>query len=463
MCGVMAVADHAGASRLVHLGLYALQHRGQESAGIAAGDGACLRARTGMGLAGDVFDEKTLKDLPGRDAIGHVRYSTSGASLLKNAQPLSFNTIHGPVAISHNGNLTNAVTLRQRLENQGALFQSTTDSEVIVHLLARERGPIEQALERSLRKVEGAYSLLLLTPEATLAARDPLGFRPLVMGRLGAAVVFASETTALNLLGAKVVREVEPGEIVIVRQGRVKSLKTLPRPARQALCVFEHVYFARPDSNVFNLSVQMSRTALGRELARESRGTMPRADIVVAVPDSGVPAALGFSQESGIPLQTGFVRSHYIGRTFIQPIQKLRDHSVRIKLSPIREVLQGKRIVLVDDSIVRGTTSRKICRMLRDQGVREIHMAISSPPIVSPCYYGIDTPKKKNLIAATRSQEEIRRFLGVDSLRYLSLEGLWRATAGPRSSGFCAACFTGRYPTPLTDLKASREAHSPCA
>ncbi len=450
MCGILGVSGHRDAARLANLGLFALQHRGQESAGIVASDGKELSLKVGMGLVSEIFDAASLKSLKGRSAIGHVRYATTGASHLKNAQPLTFNHVHGPIAIAHNGNLTNAMQLRGKLEQRGAIFQSSTDSEVIVHLIARNRGPVEDAILQSLRQVVGAYSLLFLTPRQMIAARDPWGFRPLVIGRIGRAFVFASETTALNLLEARFVREVEPGEVVITEGTVLKSLKPFPLPARAAHCVFEQVYFARPDSMVFGASVQASRRAMGRELAKEMAAV--RADLVVAVPDSGVPAALGFAEESGLPFETGFVRSHYIGRTFIQPAQGMRDASVALKLLPVREALEGKRIVLIDDSIVRGTTSRKICRMLRKIGVREIHMGVSSPPIVAPCYYGIDTPRRSELIAANHFEEEIRRYLGVDSLHYLSLDGLRRASGGGPER-FCDACFTRRYPTPIADFQ----------
>ena len=459
MCGIVGVFGNKSAAQLAYLGLFALQHRGQESAGIVTSDGEQMKLRVGMGLAADVFDETSLRGLPGRGAVGHVRYATTGASHLKNAQPLTFNNVHGPIAIAHNGNLTNAGVLRERLESRGAIFQSSTDSEVIVHLIARAKGPIEDAIILSLRQVVGAYSLLFLTPGKMIAARDPGGFRPLVLGRFGRSHVVASETTALNLMGARLVREIEPGEILIFEPNSApKSIKPFFR-APTTRCVFEQVYFARPDSRVFGHSVQASRQEMGRALAREMQGI--EADMVVPVPDSGVPAALGFSRESGIPFEVGFVRSHYVGRTFIQPAQVLRDASVSLKLSPVRETLEGKRIVLVDDSIVRGTTSRKICRMLRRVGVREIHMAISSPPIISPCYYGIDTPQRDELIAARRKPEEVRRFIGVDSLHHLSVEGMLRAAGGgdvaaaktASDSGYCAACFTAEYPTSTPDFE----------
>ena len=449
MCGIVGLAGNRDASELVSVGLFALQHRGQESAGIVSASEERLHLKVGMGHVADVFSGAAVRSLPGSMAVGHVRYATSGASHIKNAQPLVFNCAHGAIAIAHNGNLTNAIDLKSKLEARGAIFQSSTDTEVIVHLLARHKGPVEDAVIDALRQVQGAYCLLLLTPDKMIAARDPMGFRPLVLGKLGKGHVFASESTVLNLLGATIVREVEPGEIVIVENGKLRSLKPFPDPGRRARCVFEQVYFARPDSEIFGRGVQATRVDLGRELAREMKGV--KADIVVPVPDSGIPAAMGFSRESGIPFELGFVRSHYIGRTFIQPAQGLRDNSVSLKLLPIQSNLRGKKIVLIDDSIVRGTTSRKICKMLRRYGVKEIHMAISSPPIISPCYYGIDTPSRDELIASKNSVDEIRRFLGVDSLHYLSVEGLLKA-AGGDSQSHCTACFTGQYPTPITDF-----------
>lgn len=459
MCGIVGVSKHRDAAQLAYLGLFSLQHRGQEAAGIVSSDGARLHGRTALGLVAEAFPEESFKALPGDAAVAHVRYATSGDSGLRNAQPLLFDTGHGPVAVAHNGTLTNALTLRRRLEGQGAIFRTSTDSEVVVHLIARHPGPIEKAVIESLKSLEGAYSFLFLTAGKTIAARDPMGFRPLCVGKLGRAHVFASETTALNQMGARFLREVEPGEVVVADGGSLRSYRPFPPAQRSAFCVFEQVYFARPDSTVFGRSTQASRRALGRELAREMSSFLfpesrekPQADVVVPVPDSGVPAALGFASESGLDLEMGFVRHHYIGRTFIQPAQVLRDNAVMLKLAPIREVLRGKRVVLIDDSIVRGTTSRRICRLLRRVGVKEIHMAISSPPIISPCYYGIDTPSRRELIAANHSVDGVRRFLGVDSLHYLSVEGLLRAVEG-RPKEFCTACFTGRYPTRLTDVK----------
>lgn len=449
MCGIVGISDNKNSSQLAYFGLFALQHRGQESAGLVVTNGKTLDVRVGMGLVADVFKETDLKSLAGRSAVGHVRYSTTGSSHIKNAQPLVFNHVHGPIAIAHNGNLTNATDLKKKLENRGAIFQSSTDSEVIVHLIARHKGPVEDAIIEALRQVEGAYSLLFLTPDKMIAARDPYGFRPLVLGRIGRSYVFASETTALNLMGAAVVREIEAGEIAIVEGGRLKVLKPFVPPANRAMCVFEQIYFAKPDSNVFGKSVHGGRVALGRQLAREMKDI--KADIVSPIPDSGVPAALGFSEESGIRFELAFVRSHYVGRTFIQPAQVLRDSSVALKLSPIRDNVRGKRVILVDDSIVRGTTARKICKMLRRAGAKEIHLAISSPPIVAPCYYGIDTPRAGELIAANNSMEGIRRFLGVDSVHYLSAEGMLKAVGNGHANDFCTACFTKKYPTPITD------------
>lgn len=450
MCGIFAIADNPEAAELTNLGLFALQHRGQESAGVVSAHKGELFAHTGMGLVSEVFTRQLLATLPGRTAIGHVRYSTTGASHLKNAQPLVFKNIHGPIAIAHNGNLTNAMEVRARLEKRGAIFQSSTDSEVIVHLIARHQGPVEDAIIESLRQIEGAYSLLFLTPTQLIAARDPYGFRPLILGQLGKSYVLASETSALNLIKASVVREVEPGEILIIEGSKLKSVKPF-KPVRPARCVFEQVYFARPDSNIFGRNVQAVRRELGRALAREMQGV--RADIVVPVPDSGVSAALGFSDVSKIPFEMGLVRSHYVSRTFIKPTQELRDLAAQLKLAPVPETLRGKRIVLIDDSIVRGTTSRKITASLRSAGVREIHMAISSPPIVSPCYYGIDTPRGGELIANRQSVEEIRKFLDVDSLHYLSLDGMLTAAGGGSPEGFCTACFTKVYPTPIPDYQ----------
>ncbi|MEK7384063.1 MAG: amidophosphoribosyltransferase [Elusimicrobiota bacterium] len=450
---MFAVSGRPDAAELTQLGLFALQHRGQESAGIVTIRNGELQTRIGMGLVSEVFADG-IAALPGRVAIGHVRYATTGASQLKNAQPLVFKTGHGMLAIGHNGNLTNALQLKKKLESRGAIFQSTTDSEVIVHLLARQEGPIEDALIASLRQVEGAYSLLLLSCDKLIAGRDPYGFRPLILGRLGGAYLFASETSGLNLAGAETVRELEPGEMVIIEGSKLKSLKpfeAVPAPAR---CVFEQVYFARPDSIIFGRGVQAARRDLGRALALEM--SKVKADVVVPVPDSGVAAALGFAEASGIPFEMGLVRSHYISRTFIKPTQELREKAAMLKLAPVHEAVRGKRVLLIDDSIVRGTTSKKICKSLREAGARAIHMGVTSPPIVSPCYYGIDTPRAAELIANAKTLEDIRKFLEIDGLQYLSLTGMLRAVGKGDESGWCTACFTRRYPTPIPDYQVAQ-------
>ena len=442
-CGLFGVFGHPEAAHLTYMGLYALQHRGQESAGIACGDGQRLRLEKGMGLVNEVFSDDVLEHLPGDRAIGHVRYSTAGDTVGTNAQPYLIECHRGPIAIGHNGNLVNAAILRQELEAAGSIFQSTSDTEVILHLYARShRERVEDAIASSLYKVMGAFSLLFLTPHAMVAARDPWGFRPLVLGKLNGATIVTSETCALDLIDAEYVRDVEPGELIVVDADGLRSHKPFP-PEPSAHCVFEHVYFARPDSLVFGRTVLQSRIALGRQLARE---TAADADAVVAIPDSGVGAALGFSQESGIPFEWGLIRNHYVGRTFIQPRQGQRTAGVKIKLNPVREVIAGRRIVLIDDSIVRGTTSRKIVRMIREAGAREVHMRISSPPTTGPCYYGIDTPLRSELIASSHSVDGIRRFIEADSLGYLSPEGLLAAVAESATRRHCTACFTGRYP-----------------
>jgi amidophosphoribosyltransferase len=446
-CGIFGVFGHPDAAHLAYMGLYALQHRGQESAGIAAGDGERIRLEKGMGLVNDVFTEARLAELPGDRAIGHVRYSTAGDTVAGNAQPYLIECHRGEIAIAHNGNLVNAGLLRQELEAAGSIFQSTSDTEVILHLYARNhRERLEDAIAASLYKVMGAFSLLFLAPEAMVAARDPWGFRPLVLGRLEGATIVTSETCALDLIDAEYVRDVEPGEMVVVDAQGVRSFKPFP-PEPAAQCVFEHVYFARPDSLVFGRTVLESRCMLGRQLAREAPAA---ADVVVAIPDSGVGAALGFSEESGLPFEWGLIRNHYIGRTFIQPRQGQRSLGVKIKLNPVRQVIEGRRVVLIDDSIVRGTTSRKIVRMVRDAGAREVHLRISSPPTTGPCYYGIDTPLKSELIASSHSVEEIRRFVEADTLGYLSHAGLLKAVADPEGSRHCTACFSGRYPVAVT-------------
>ena len=446
-CGLFGVFGHPDAAHLAYMGLYALQHRGQESAGIAAGDGKRLCLEKGMGLVNDVFTESRLESLPGDRAIGHVRYSTSGDTLVTNAQPYLIECHRGPIAVGHNGNLVNAAILRQELEAAGSIFQSTSDTEVILHLYARShRERLEDAIAASLSKVMGAFSLVFLTPEALVAARDPWGFRPLVLGRLDGAAVVASETCALDLIDAEYVRDIEPGEVLVADAGGVRSFKPFP-PGPAAHCVFEHVYFARPDSLVFGRTVLDSRLRLGVELAREAPVA---ADVVVPVPDSGMGAALGFARGSGLPFEWGLIRNHYVGRTFIQPRQGQRSLGVKIKLNPVRQVIEGRRVVLIDDSIVRGTTSRKIVRMVREAGAREVHIRISSPPTIGPCYYGIDTPLKSELIASSHSTEEIRRFIEADSLAYLSHEGLLKAVGDPAGRRHCTACFSGRYPVAVT-------------
>ncbi|MCL6480175.1 MAG: amidophosphoribosyltransferase [Firmicutes bacterium] len=442
-CGVFGIYGHPEAAKLTYLGLYALQHRGQESAGIVSSDGSELRARKGMGLVEEVFTPEVLAALPGTAAIGHTRYSTAGDTALVNAQPILIDCNKGQLALAHNGNLTNANEWRRRLEHRGSIFQTTSDTEVIVHLIARAGGRnLTASVAEALNQVEGAYSLLLLTREELFAIRDPRGFRPLNLGRLGAAWVVASETCAFDLLDAEYVREVEPGELLRISRGGVESVRFAPERPHQ-YCIFEHVYFARPDSMVFGRSVNSSRERLGRLLAREHPA---EADLVTPVPDSGVPAAIGYAHESGIPFVMGLIRNHYIGRTFIQPEQAIRDFGVKLKLNPVRGLLAGRRVVLVDDSIVRGTTSRKIVRMVREAGAIEVHVRISCPPTIAPCYYGVDTPTRAELIAAQKSVEQIRDFLGADSLGYLSLESLRRAVEDDRGC-YCTACYTGTYPT----------------
>jgi amidophosphoribosyltransferase len=458
-CGVFAVFGHPEAANLSYLGIHALQHRGQESAGIASWDGSRIHLNKAMGLVADIFDQEAIAGLPGTVAIGHTRYSTAGQSILSNAQPMVARTTAGHIAVAHNGNLVNADELREKLAAHGALFQGTSDTEVIVHLLAHQQeGSIEDRIRGALESVRGAYSLLFLTEKGIVAVRDPLGFRPLVLGKLkNGGTVFASETCALDLIEAEYLREVEPGEMVVVDGAGLRTIQTLPRQ-RSGKCIFELVYFARPDSQVFSRSVYATRKELGKRLAIEQPA---EADIVVPVPDSGVPAALGYSEESGIPYEMGLIRSHYVGRTFIEPSQSIRHFGVKLKLNPVPGVVRGKRVVVVDDSIVRGTTSRKIVKMIRDAGAREVHLRISAPPTRWPCYYGIDTPVRSELIAASHTEAEIAKYVTADSLGYLSREGMHAAAqAEPRS--FCDACFTGEYLVQLTppELGASGE-HKP--
>ena len=441
-CGVFGIYGHTEAANLTYLGLYALQHRGQESVGIATSDGVRLQMHKAVGYVADSFDEATFERLAGTSAIGHVRYSTSGESGIKNAQPILIDCAHGEIAIGHNGNLVNAQELRDALVSQGSIFQTTSDTEVLLHLYARSSAPtIEQALIESIAQAQGAYSLVLLTKDRLVAVRDPHGFRPLTLGRLGDAWVVCSETCALDLIDAKWIRDIEPGEMLVIGPEGAQSLRPFP-PAKHAHCVFEHVYFARPDSYVFGQSVNEVRTAFGRRLAREQPAD---ADVIVPIPDSGVCAATGFAEESGIPLQMGLIRNHYVGRTFIEPHQSIRHFGVRVKLNPVRSILQGRRVVLVDDSIVRGTTSRKIVKMVRAAGATEVHMRISCPPTISPCFYGVDTPRRSELIAATHTLEEIRRYIGADSLGYISVDGLLDSVGTDRPS-YCTSCYTGTYP-----------------
>ncbi len=448
-CGVFGVFGHEEASKLTYLGLYALQHRGQESAGIVSSDGTELHLHRAMGEVEEIFTPPVLAELPGDLAIGHTRYSTAGDKALLNAQPIMIDCNKGKVALGHNGNLTNAAEWRRKLEHRGSIFQTNSDTEVIVHLLARSQARnLSGALGDALNQVEGAYSLLVLTTDELIAVRDPRGFRPLNLGKLGDAWLVASETCAFDLLNAQYVREIEPGEMVRISRSGIESIHFAPeKPLQQ--CIFEHVYFARPDSIIFGRSVNRSREALGRTLAKEHPAN---ADIVVPVPDSGVPAAVGYALESRIPFRMGLIRNHYIGRTFIEPSQAIRNFGVKLKLNPIRSLIEGQRVVLVDDSIVRGTTSRKIVRMVRESGAKEVHMRISCPPTISPCYYGVDTPTREELIASSSTPEEICKFIGADSLGYISLAGLKEAVSDTQGH-YCTSCYTGVYPTDLVQLE----------
>jgi amidophosphoribosyltransferase len=452
MCGIAAVSGVPEAAKLVFLALHSLQHRGQEAAGIAAFDTAepgSGRIHKATGLVSDAFKERELKELRGDLAVGHIRYSTAGGGGLHNAQPLLVRYSEGDLALVHNGNLTNAQELRSRLVREGAIFQSTIDSEVIVHLVARSRRDgVDAQIDDALSQLEGAFSVLIAVDDTLYVARDPHGFRPLVLGVLDGAYVVASETCALDIVGARFVRDVEPGEVLKIRDGELTRLRPLGPAARPAPCIFELVYFARPDSHLWGQSVDRARRAFGRQLALEQPA---EADCVIAVPDSANSAALGFAEASGIPFELGLIRNHYVGRTFIEPSQAGRNFKVRLKYSPVREVLEGKRVVVVDDSLVRGTTSRGLVQLLREAGATEVHFRLASPPVRNPCYYGIDMPTREELIAANLSLDEIRERLGVDSLGYLSLEGMMGAVedAGP----FCGACFSGDYPTALVDLE----------
>ena len=448
-CGVVGISGIENAAELAFLGLYALQHRGQEAAGIVAISPAGTRVHKGLGLVADVFDAARLGELEGPAAVGHVRYSTAGGTRLENAQPFAVRYSEGDLVIAHNGNLTNAIELRSRLVKEGAIFQTTSDSEVIVHLVARSRhDSVDAQIDDALTHLEGAFSLVMAVDNMLYAVRDPRGFRPLLLGRKGKGYVVASETCAFDIMGAQYVRDLEPGEVLKLRDGRLESLRPLPPAGQPSPCIFELVYFARPDSRLWGVSVDRARRAFGRQLAREHPAV---ADAVVAVPDSANSAALGFAEESGIPFELGLLRNHYVGRTFIKPAQVDRDFGARMKYNPVREVVEGKRVVVVDDSLVRGTTCRSLVRFIREFGAREVHFRVASPPVRFPCFYGIDMPRREELIGAQLSVDEIRDALSVDSLGYLSLEGMEEAVAehGP----FCNACFSGEYTAPLIDVE----------
>jgi amidophosphoribosyltransferase len=455
-CGVFGVFGEGEAANLTYLGLHSQQHRGQESAGIVTGERGQLFVHRGLGLVQDVFTEPVLKRLPGDRAIGHVRYSTAGGSLMKNAQPFAVDYAHGSLAVCHNGNLTNGQELRAELEDDGSIFSSASDTEVVIHLIARSKeGTTVDRIVEALGRVQGAYSMLFLSPEELIAVRDPHGFRPLCIGALGDRYLIASEPVAFQLIGAEYVRDVEPGEMVVLSASGMRTLRPFdPQPRR--MCIFEYVYFARPDAHLGGVSVYEARKALGRVLAEQAPAP---ADIVIPVPDSGVPAALGFSKHTGLPYEMGLIRSHYVGRTFIEPQQSIRHFGVRLKLHPVGSLLAGKRVAVIDDSIVRGTTSRKIVRMIRDAGAKEVHVRISSPPVRWPCFYGIDTPTRQELVAAQHDADEIARYITADSLGYVSVEGLHQAVGG---SGYCDACFSGDYPVPVPlEQDASRRGRRP--
>ncbi|RLC46533.1 MAG: amidophosphoribosyltransferase [Candidatus Coatesbacteria bacterium] len=451
-CGIIAVLGHPEAANLVYLGLYALQHRGQESCGIVSRRDQRMRVAKGMGLVADVFDQAKLDQLVGDSALGHVRYSTTGSSRLENAQPILVDCAKGSVAVAHNGNLVNSLEVRAELESRGSIFQSTSDSETIVHLIAKSRmASFEDAVVDALSKVRGSYSLIAMNQDMLVAARDPRGFRPLVLGTLGDGYVIASETCAFDLIGAKYSREVEPGELIVIGGGELRNYFPFP-PRRKARCVFELIYFARPDSLVFSKPTHIVRKQFGAKLADEAGVS---GDIVIPVPDSGICAAIGFSERSGIFREKGFTRNHYVGRTFIEPKQSIRYFGVKLKLNPIRDAVAGKRVIVIDDSIVRGTTSKKIIDMLREAGAKTIHYAVTSPPYKHPCMYGIDTPTEEELIANQHSVEEIRKFIGADTLSYLSMKGLL-SVLGEDAKGYCTACFSGKYPVVHKSSKVSQ-------
>ncbi len=462
MCGVFGIHGHDEAANIAYLGMHALQHRGQESAGLVAAEDGKLRRHVAMGLVSDAFNRDVLARLPGSAAIGHVRYSTAGSSELRNAQPFLFDYAGGTIAIAHNGNLVNAAELRAELEAAGSIFQTSSDTEVIVHLMAKARQPdVLGKLQAALERVRGAYSLVVLANDGPstklIGVRDPSGFRPLVLGRLKDSYVLSSETCSFDLIEADLLRELEPGEIVVIENGGMASHR-LPQTAERTFCVFEHVYFARPDSRVNGKSVYRAREMMGMKLAEEAP---VQGDVVIPVPDSGVPAAIGYSKQSGIPFEMGLIRSHYVGRTFIEPQDSIRHFGVRLKLSPVRSIVDGQRVVVVDDSLVRGTTSRKIVKMLRAAGAKEVHLRISAPPTTHPCYYGIDTPTRSELVAASHSVDEINTYVTSDTLAYLSHEGMMQAVGSETGKGYCSACFTGKYPVPLgqgSDLVTLRRA-----
>lgn len=449
MCGLIGVSNHKDAARIAFLGLYALQHRGEEAAGIMTYDGKDIHVIKNVGLVADVVDQKAIDELQGSTAIGHCRYSTTGSSNFRNIQPFFVTHKHQPIAVAHNGNLTNTETLYRKLEEEGSLFQTSMDSEIIVHLLAKTRnGDIKKAFLEVLAQLKGAYSLIFLVEDVVVGARDPHGFKPLCLGQLDGSYILASESCALDLIGATMVREIQPGEVVFIKGSKIESVfLEQPKSVAKKHCIFENIYFARPDSHIFDDNVYQVRKRLGAQLAKEHPVT--GADFVMSIPDSGNYAALGYAQELGLPLEVGIIRNHYVGRTFIQPTQFLRDFRVRIKLNPIKDVLKGKKIVVVEDSIVRGTTSRSRIEELRKAGAKEIHMRISCPPIQWPCFYGIDFPSRQELIASNKSVEEIAKFVKADSLGYLSQEGM--LSVMKNHGDFCDACFTGKYPVKIPD------------
>jgi len=449
MCGIVGVFNLPEASNLAYLCLYALQHRGQESAGIASSDGEKIFQHKAMGHVSDIFTKNVLSKLPGKLAIGHVRYSTSGESSLKNAYPFVIKHTNGSLAVVHNGNLTNYKVMREQLEEAGAIFQANVDSEAAVHLVAKGgKKPLDEKIANALSKMKGSYSYVFMNEKKMVVARDPRGWRPLALGKLGDGYVVASESCAFDLIGAKYIREVEPGEMIVFDSKGMHSSKPFKFTGKKAYCIFEHIYFSRPDSQIFGRNVYETRVGFGRQLAKEHP---VKADMVIPVPDSGVPAAIGYSEESKIPFQMGLIRNHYVGRTFIEPTQAIRDFGVKIKLNPVGDMLRGKRVVVIDDSIVRGTTTKKIVRMLKESGVKEVHVRISAPPTCWPCFYGINTPTREELIAANMTVEEIKDFIGADSLGFLSKDGLYWFDKNSADEWFCDACFTGDYPEELDD------------